>query len=449
MRPLVYLLTIVLLMISAPVTLAQADGKLFHMMGSGSDMAYDIVHDGTGNYYLFGNFDDSLRTKTQNLTTAGGSDIFVAKFDQNNQMQWMQQIGGPGNEVATSLFWRNGSLYTFGTFTGESNIGGRSVSTTANRDVFLARVSGDGQVDYMGQLRADGDYNAVDMAVDPAGNTYMLLSFRGDIVLDGFEYTAEEDYEALLVKLDRNGSIAWSKHLAGLYHPEGAGIAVDDDHVIFAASFEKEIWVDDLRYVSDGNSDVLVTKFDKEGNLMWGDRSRGEAADILHDVAVDNAGNIYLTGAFERNFRWGDREVSSASGQDVYVVKLNQGGHLQWLRHASGGIANDRAHAIAVDEQGNVFITGIFTGDITFYERNLEGGTGQELFLAVYNRDGQLQQLRRGGTIGENRGLRLAPLNNGRVVVAGNFRGSANINNVQLQSNAMEDVYVWQYDWME
>src|SRR5437773_6918826 len=77
-------------------------------------------------------------------------------------------------------------------------------------------------------------------------------------------------------------------------------------------------------------------------------------------MAVDAAGNTYLTGSFDGTATFGSTNISSSGGinrPDIFVAKYNSAGLLQWVRKA-GGTGTDLAFGIAVDGSSNVVVTG-------------------------------------------------------------------------------------------
>ena len=108
-------------------------------------------------------------------------------------------------------------------------------------------------------------------------------------------------------------------------------------------------------------SDYATIKYDPSGNQVWASRydRPGMFPDSAFAIAVDDSGNVYVTGY----------SYDSATYQDYATTKYYPNGDTAWVRRYYGpGNSWDEARAIAVDDSGNVYVTGFSTGDGTDYD---------------------------------------------------------------------------------
>ncbi|MEL6863123.1 MAG: SBBP repeat-containing protein [Bacteroidota bacterium] len=119
--------------------------------------------------------------------------------------------------------------------------------------------------------------------------------------------------------------------------------------------------------------------------------------DEVSDVEVDAAGNVYVVGSYEGILKIGTSDQANQGLTDIFVAKFNINGQFQWVRHI-GGPNDDRGYGLAVDAQGNVYVTGYITGQATFFDIagndvTLTAGFGflSNVFCAKYNPSGVLQ----------------------------------------------------------
>ncbi len=108
-------------------------------------------------------------------------------------------------------------------------------------------------------------------------------------------------------------------------------------------------------------SDIFVTKQDGAGNVLWAKSFGGANGDIGNAIAVDANGEVYITGWYASStIAFGASTLTNVGmGSDVFVVKLNATGNTVWAKN-EGGSNSDRGNSIAVDASGNVFTTGGF-----------------------------------------------------------------------------------------
>lgn len=114
--------------------------------------------------------------------------------------------------------------------------------------------------------------------------------------------------------------------------------------------------------VSAGNTDIFITKHNSSGQLVWARRAGGPGYDAAKGVAVDAAGNCYVTGAYEGEASFSGStsltNTSPTSYADVFLAQYDSAGTLGWVRSAGVEFANDEGTAVAVDTAGNVLVTG-------------------------------------------------------------------------------------------
>ncbi len=150
------------------------------------------------------------------------------------------------------------------------------------------------------------------------------------------------------------------------------------------------VYVTGSSYGGSGTSnDCATIKYLPDGDTAWLRRYTGPGAgtDIASDVAVDNGGNVCVTG-------YSDQDAGSTINTDYITIKYDQNGVPLWVRFYSGPAnLSDGAVAVAVDSSGNVFVTGWSTP----YSVNYDYATikydsdGTQLWARRYNGPGDGQ----------------------------------------------------------
>ncbi len=100
-----------------------------------------VATDAAGNVYAMGTFTNTTTFGVSSFTTAGGSDIFLAKYASNGVMQWLMQFGGPGNDVARAITANPvGSVFIVGSFETTAAFGATTLTSAGDVDAFVARL---------------------------------------------------------------------------------------------------------------------------------------------------------------------------------------------------------------------------------------------------------------------------------------------------------------------
>jgi hypothetical protein len=133
----------------------------------------------------------------------------------------------------------------------------------------------------------------------------------------------------------------------------------------------------------------------------WANAARfgGSGTDAGAAVSVTKFGDRYVTGSFSSTASFGGKSLTSAGGTDIFLAKYATGGRLLWLIQA-GGSGDDAANSLALDPAGNAYVTGWFVGTATFrsaggQSKTVTGGD-ETIFIAKYSPAGALLWLQTG-----------------------------------------------------
>ena len=123
---------------------------------------------------------------------------------------------------------------------------------------------------------------------------------------------------------------------------------------------------------------------------VWSKGFAGMAAKIPWDMAVDGSGNIYITGAFSSSINFGGSTLSipKSNSLDVYLASFTPGGKHRWSK-AFGGLLSDEGTGVAVDGNGNVYLTGSFFASINFGGSTLNNSGYMDVFVASFTTSGK------------------------------------------------------------
>lgn len=180
----------------------------------------------------------------------------------------------------------------------------------------------------------------------------------------------------------------------------------------------------------------------------WAQASGGNHVDEAMDVVHDASGNIYSTGYFTNSATFDTYMVTSASSgiPDGYVYKTNAAGQMQWITKF-GGNGSDRGLSIRVDGSGNTYVTGYYYGLSTFGTFTLNSVSGsQDIFIAKLDASGNFLWVRSAGGSMVDIPSNIAIDNAGDVIVTGSFQGIATFGTSTFTSMVNPSTSVYSYD---
>ena len=218
---------------------------------------------------------------------------------------------------------------------------------------WVARYDGPGGAD---------DY-AKAMTVDASGNVYVT----------GYSHGAGSFYDYATAKYDPAGTLLWVARYDGPggYNDQASAIAVDT---------EGNVYVSGQSYGTGAATDYATIKYNANGVEQWVARydGPGKGSDVVFDMTLDAAGNVYVTGESD----------GGNSRRDYATIKYDRGGNILWVATYDGpGNYHDSARAIALDAAGNVYVTGYcYSDNITRedYATIKYDAAGNQLWVARY-----------------------------------------------------------------
>ncbi|MEY4904465.1 MAG: putative adhesin, partial [Bacteroidota bacterium] len=258
------------------------------MGGTLADYGQGIAVDTSNNVYITGSFqgtaDFDPSASTTNLTSAGGQDIFMAKYNASGNYVWTKSMGG-------------NAVY------GDIGLG---------------------------------------IALDASSNVYITGNFSGTVDFDPSAATAnlpgDLSQNIFMAKYNASGNYIWAKAIGSDRNDLGNGIALDASSNVYitgvfagTVDFDPSAGVANLTSTSFKNY-IFMAKYNASGNYVWAKTMGGDSAYGAggNDIAVDASSNVYITGNFSVTADFDPSAATAnliAVGQlDLFVAKYSQSG---------------------------------------------------------------------------------------------------------------------------
>ena len=332
--------------------------------GAGVSVApYASAVDSSGNVVVVGAFSGTVNFGGGPLTSAGGSDIFVAKYSSTGTHLWSQRFGDASTSTAYGVAVdTSGSVVVVGNFTGTVNFGGGPLTSAGGLDIFVAKFSATGGYLWSQRYGGSRDEYAYSVAVDSSGNVVVTGNFQGTVSFGGSSILSYGgSIDMFLAKYSSAGQHVWSKAFGGQGSDEFKGVAVDrDGNIIVTGYFQYSVDFGGGALVANG-SDVVVAKYSPAGAYLWSTRFGDTGTDIGYAVAADVSGNVVVTGYVQGTVNFGGGPTPGNGSQDAFVAKYSSAGAYAWSRRL-GSVSTDEGLSLAMDPSGNVLVAGGLPG---------------------------------------------------------------------------------------
>lgn len=331
--------------------------------------ANGVAVDGSGNVIIVG-----LNDGTVNFGGGGeGPGLFVAKFTNEGDYVWSRTFPG---SFSTGLLNRpsiavdiTGDVIIGGTFTGTIELDdGPLTSAAANTtDIFVAKLratdgtSAAANGGWARRFGTTGSEGCTAVGLDPAGSVLVTGQHADGTTFGNLQPLSGTGM--FLVKLDTNGIAAWRLGFAGAT-PRTLAVGMLGNPIV-AGSYSGTVDFGGGPMQSNGMT-LFAAQFDYGGEHIWSRSFDGTASLYVSNIETNAAGLVGMTGSFNGQVDFGAGPISAVGdSQDVYVTKLDSQGSTQWSRAFGDGNVQ-AGNDLAIDEAGNVVLTGIMYGSADF-----------------------------------------------------------------------------------
>jgi hypothetical protein len=280
------------------------------------------------------------------------------------------------------------------------------------------------------------------IAVDANGNVYVTGYFYNTIDFGGGTLTSKGSADIYIVSFTPGGKHRWSKAFGNTSSDYGYSIAVDGNgNVYISGYFYSSVNFGGTTLTSKGSGDIFLASFDASGKHRWSKSFGSTSSDYGYGVATDPAGNVYLTGSFYYTVDFGGGPIAVKGSRDIFVASYTSTGTHRWSK-GFGGTGYDYGYAVAVDGSGNSYITGYFSGTVSFGGTNLVSKGSYDAFLASYDTMGKHRWSKGFGGTSSDYGYSLAVDTSANVYLAGYFYTSIDFGGGTITSKGSGDIYI-------
>jgi hypothetical protein len=381
---------------------------------TGSDNIHisDIVVDDTDHIGVVGSFRgeaDLDPGPARFLTTSKGlDDIFLLHLLPDGSFDWAWTGGHLLTDGGVAIAaGPDSDLYIAGEFeialSIETDSASAGLRNEGEDDVFVARFDSTGGLVWARAFGGKDDDGPTDIALDAAGNVYVVGAFEDKMDSDPSEAThnlhSYGNSDIFVVIFSANGDWLWSTHMGSVAQERNARVLIDTDGSFYVAGefdgradFNEDDQGGTITNV--GRVDVFLARYGPRRDFPWVIGIGGSRTDSLAGIAQDAFGSVYVLGTYESLVDFdpgpGQALLTGSGRDDIFLASYTRQGALRRV-HGMVNPLDDLPGDIAVDPNDNVIFAGAFRGtlDLGF---DLAVSTGEpehvlNVFLARYARD--------------------------------------------------------------
>lgn len=413
----------------------------------GTDGASGITTDPYGNTYITGSFAGRAKFSGTMYQGNGLYEIFIAKYNATGNLLWVKHAGGHGNDRGKAIKWKNNSLYICGLFEDTAQFENTTLISRGESDAFVARYDDNGNLQWVKQAGGSNLDIATAIDVDAGENIYIAGQYERAIAFGNSILTTSNIYaESFYARYNNNGNLQWARTTTGNNTNLATALAFDNHHSIFVTGFfgnTISAGNNSINSVS-ASYDIFIAKIDIDsGNTDWIKRAGSTYEDGAYGICADANGRAVITGYFAGTAYFDNNTITYADYNDVFVACYDSAGNNVWAR-AGKGNKLDTGFGIAADENNNIYVTGMFQNVIDFDGVQLTSPDvlDRDIFVVSYSPNGTMRWLAEAGGEDTDSGTGIAVATDNRIVIAGYYLFTCSFGSIAVDYADEADIFV-------
>ena len=355
-----------------------------HAGGPGPDNGGPIVIDKFGNIYFSGIYEgNECYFLTDTIYQWGYNGMFIIKYDTKGNEIWVKRLGNNNVDIPQQIMDM--------VYDASSNMiycTGQIYGTAQGTVFFISKLDTDGNVIWMKIYSGVSLFSCFSgLVLDENKNIYVTGRIQNTVMFDSIPVAPG----GFIARFDSNGNCIWAKKKIGSNSQvDIRGIKYYNNNLFIAGymTCDKTIFIDTIKIDHKGYGSSMIMCFDREGNVQWVTEGISKMTYSYSDLGMDKTGNIYYTGCFRDTISFSGNLLTTWAGmKDLFLVKLDKNGKVQWLKQTSASIAE--GIDIISDDNGNTYVTGYFKGQAAFGNYKITSLSSNDFFLSRYNANGE------------------------------------------------------------
>ena len=227
--------------------------------------------------------------------------IFIAKFDVAGNVLWANRYNGSNMDEGTGICTDAQGNVCISAYYSSSTlaIGSTTLTCNAARSALIAKFDGSGSLLWASQPAGSVSDAAYAITSDAGGNFFLAGHFNSSSLSFGaFALTKSGFQDAFLAKYDGNGTALWARSTTGNNMEHFGSVAVDGagNAYVLGHYTSTVVTLGTLTLAAQAQEDVMLAKYSAGGNALWARSVTGSGRDIGHMVHVSDA-SVFFTGS--------------------------------------------------------------------------------------------------------------------------------------------------------
>lgn len=321
--------------------------------GTSFDESYSVRQTADGGYVVAG---QSYSDDGDVVGIHGSNDAWIVKFDEFGIMQWQKCLGGTASDQAFDICQTidGGYIVTGATASNNGDVSGHHGTTGSSYDCWVVKLSSTGTIEW--QKCLGGNSSDIGYSIQQTTDSGYIVAGVSNSINTGDVTGNHGAYDYWVVKLNNAGTIQWQKCLGGTGDDQAQSIQQTSDGGFIVAG-RSDSNNGDVSGNHSGLHDYWVVKLDNAGTIQWQKCLGGTGIDQARSIQQTSDGGFIVAGRSQSENGDVTGHHGLASWDDYWVVKLNEGGGIQWEK-SFGGTSGDYASSVRQTTDGGYIVAG-------------------------------------------------------------------------------------------
>ena len=258
-------------------------------------------------------------------------DIYTAKYNSSGVCQWARSGGSYQTDDSYGIaVTAGGTSYITGTYSKPITFGVVPLTYhgPGGLDAYIAGYDLNGNLVMLKSIYSTGYEATYGISLDAFQNIYVTGMSEDFTVIDTITLTPNGNYNMFVAKFNPTGSVQWVATSIGTQHEDGRQVVVDKRGDVYVAGIfyhgGTSAFPGTVNFLSAGNNDPFIAKYNSEGEFQWAQRGGGTYNDYVTGLAVTDSGKVIIIGNHGDVATFGSTTLPSANPglMDIFVAVL-------------------------------------------------------------------------------------------------------------------------------
>ena len=370
------LLTILTLILFVPFMINAEELKMEWQTswgGNSWEKFSDILQTQDGGFIVYGS---SESTDIEGLPNKGWSDAIIVKYDKDGNLLWQKSWGGNEEESFYDILQTQDGGFVVCAYSLSTDIVG--LPNKGESDAIIVKYDKDGNLLWQNSWGGN----------DGEGFFDILQTQDGGFIVSGYSYSTDIEglpnkggEDAIIVKYDKDGNLLWQKSWGGNLRDGFSEILQTQDGGFIVSGYSQSTDIEELP--NKGESDAIIIKYDKDGNVLWQKSWGGKSWEKFYDILETQEGGFVVC-AYSLST---DIEgIENKGYEDAIIVKYDKDGNMLWQK-SWGGNGDDDFNGILQTQDGGFIVCAY---SLSTNIEGIENKGYEDAIIVKYDKDGNM-----------------------------------------------------------